>query len=376
MVRSAAAAAAVPGTQPPTWAVGLPPLMGRSRRSRLGPRAIAATAALGAVAAGAALQRRHPRAIVHDEDYQRLRAPLDGRPLRITSADGTELYAEAFGPDDGDTVVLAHGWTEQLAYWGPVIKRLRAHDLRVVAYDLRGHGRSHSASAGDYALERFGEDLEAVLAAAGAGADREPVTVAGHSLGAMSIAAWAEHHDPRTRVRAAAMLNTGLGDLLAGHLLLPQMARFLNHPWASRAVLGARAPVPPFSTPLQQAMIRYIAFGPHATTGDVAFYERMLIDTAPDVRAAVGVALSRMDLWHAVASITVPTLVIDGADDRLTPPAHAHRIAEALPYPAGLLELPDTGHMSPLERPGEVSDALVRLARDTATVPVVSADGR
>jgi pimeloyl-ACP methyl ester carboxylesterase len=347
-----------------------------SRRSRLGPRAIAATAVLGALAAGAAIQRRHLRAIALDEDYQRLRAPLDGRPLRITSADGTELYAEAFGPDDGDTIVLAHGWTEQLAFWGPVIKRLRTQDLRVVAYDLRGHGRSHAAVDGDYTLERFGEDLEAVLAAAGAGGDHEPATVAGHSLGAMSIAAWAEHHDPRTRARAAALINTGLGDLISGHLLLPQMVRFLNHPRASRALLGSKAPVPPFSTPLQQAVIRYIAFGPHASAGDVAFYERMLIDTPPDVRAAVGVALSGMDLWHAVASITVPTLVIDGDGDRLTPPAHARRIADALPYPTELLELTDTGHMSPLERPREVADALARLVRDTATTPVAAADGR
>jgi pimeloyl-ACP methyl ester carboxylesterase len=350
--------------------------MGRSRRSRLGPRAIAATAALGAVAAGAAIQRRHLQTIAQDEDYRRLRAPLGGRPLRITSADGTELYAEAFGSDDADTVVLAHGWTEQLTYWGPVIKRLRSDGLRVVAYDLRGHARSRPATGGDYSLERFGEDLEAVLAAAGAGAEHEPATVVGHSLGAMSIAAWAEHHDPRTRARAAALVSTGLGDLLSGHLLLPQMARFLNHPWASRAVLGSKAPVPPFSTPLQQAMIRYTAFGPHASRGDVAFYERMLIDTPPDARAAVGVALSSMDLWHAVASITIPTLVITGDRDRLTPPAAARRIAEALPYPAGLLELPETGHMSPLERPREVSEALQRLVRETASAPVPSAEGR
>jgi pimeloyl-ACP methyl ester carboxylesterase len=350
--------------------------MGRTRRSRPGPRATAAAAALGAVAAGAAIERRHLRAIARDEDYRRLRAPLNGRPLRITSADGTELYAEAFGPDNAHSVVLAHGWTEQLAFWGPVIGHLRAHGLHVVAYDLRGHGRSHPAAGGDYALERFGEDLEAVLAAAGAGMDRQPATVAGHSLGAMSIAAWAERHDPRARARAAALINTGLGDLLSAHLLLPQMARFLNHPWASKALLGSRAPVPPFSTPLQQALIRYTAFGPRASRGDVAFYERMLIDTAPDARAAVGVALSSMDLWSAVASITVPTLVIDGVDDRLTPPAHAHRIIEALPYPAGLVELPETGHMSPLERPREVAEALQRLIRDTESAPVASADGR
>ena len=45
-------------------------------------------------------------------------------------------------PTTATPIVLAHGWTEQLAFWGPVIKRLRAQGLRVVAYDLRGHGRS------------------------------------------------------------------------------------------------------------------------------------------------------------------------------------------------------------------------------------------
>jgi pimeloyl-ACP methyl ester carboxylesterase len=48
----------------------------------------------------------------------------------------------------------------------------------------------------------------------------------------------------------------------------------------------------------------------------------------------------------------------------LTPPSHARRIAETLPQPAGLIELPETGHMSPLERPREVSAALARLAEE------------
>ena len=63
-------------------------------------------------------------------------------------------------------MVLAHGWTEQLRFWGPVIRLLRDRGLRVVAYDLRGHGESGAAPMRDYSIERFGEDLEAVLAAA------------------------------------------------------------------------------------------------------------------------------------------------------------------------------------------------------------------
>ena len=48
------------------------------------------------------------------------------------------------------------------------------------------------------------------------------------------------------------------------------------------------------------AVIRYVAFGPTATIGQVAFYERMLVECPPDVRAAVGIAMADMDLWEAV----------------------------------------------------------------------------
>jgi pimeloyl-ACP methyl ester carboxylesterase len=328
-----------------------------------------ALAAAGGAAAGLALQRQHLRALAHDDDYLRLTAPLGGRPRKITAPDGTVLHAETFGPEGVETVVLAHGWTERLTLWGPVIKLLQDEGLRVVAYDLRGHGRSQPAASGDYAMQRFGDDVEAVLAAVLA--DGELATVVGHSLGAMSIAAWAERHDPAARARAAVLVNTGLGDLISGHLLFGELAKWLNHPWASRAVLGSRAPLPPFSSPLQQAAIRYSAFGPGATAGAVAFYERMLIECPVDVRAACGVALSDMDLWHAVARLTVPTLVVAGERDRLTPPAHARRIAEELPCPAGLVELAATGHMSPLERPVQVSQAVLRLLRDTTTPGVI-----
>lgn len=329
------------------------------RRARLG--AAAATVAGGAAAAAVVAQRHHLHALADDPEYAELTKPLNGRRLQVTSDDGTRLNVEVFGPDDAPTMVLAHGWTEQLSFWGPVIEHLRREGFRAVAYDLRGHGRSEPASDHDYRLDRFGDDVEVVLRQTAG--DGHPTVVAGHSLGAMSIAAWAQRHDPATRADAAALINTGLGDLAARTLVLGQLAKLINHPWLSRHLLGARWRVPPFSTPLQQAVLRYAAFGPEAHRAEVSFYERMLIDCPADVRAAVGVVLSDMDLWDAAASLTIPTLVIDGDRDRLTPPVHAQRIVENLPSPAGLVELPNTGHMSPLERPTEVAEALVDLAR-------------
>ena len=274
------------------------------------------------------------------------------------------LNAQAFGPRGAATVVLAHGWTERLSFWGPVIRILRRQGLRTVAYDLRGHGRSDLGAGDDYSLARFGEDVEAVLAAVDS---REGLpVVAGHSLGAMAIASWAQRHPAGERVSAAALINTGLGDLATSHLLLGEAAKRLHRPAAR--MLGSRAPVPGFSSPLAHAAIRRAAFGPSATIGQVAFYERMLIDCHRDVRAACGVAMSDMDLWDAVGELTVPTLVIAGDQDRLTPPSHAQRIAAGLPTSRGLIVLERTGHMSPLERPEAVARGLAGLATEPARI--------
>jgi pimeloyl-ACP methyl ester carboxylesterase len=129
-----------------------------------------------------------------------------------------------------------------------------------------------------------------------------------------------------------------------------------------RGFLGARTPLPRFSTPISYAAARYIAFGPHVTPAQIAFYERMLVLCPPDVRASIGITMSEMDLHHALERLTLPTLVIAGDRDRLTPPSHARRIAEMLPALEELIVLEDTGHMSPLERPAEISAALARLA--------------
>jgi pimeloyl-ACP methyl ester carboxylesterase len=316
---------------------------------------------LAAVAAGGVLQAVHMRRISHDPEHDALDVPPEGRVQLVRSADGTLLHAEAFGPEDGATVVLAHGWTEALQYWIYVIRALSARGFRVVAYDQRGHGQSGPASGGDYDLARFGEDLEAVLADCVHPSER--AVIAGHSLGAMSIVAWAGSHDVERRVRAAALLNTGVADLVADQLLfpLPQIAQALSRTVATRGILGSKAPLPRFSTPLSSAAIRYVAFGPDASPAQVAFYERMLVTSPPDARAKTGIAMYDMDLQSALPRLTVPTIVMAGASDRLTPPTHAERIAGMLPQLRRLTVLPGTGHMAPLERPREVIAALLEL---------------
>jgi pimeloyl-ACP methyl ester carboxylesterase len=325
----------------------------------------------GSAVAGAAFaQRRHTMNVAADPERALLEAPPSGRPLTVTSADGTQLHAEIFGLHDGPTLVLAHGWTEVRYYWIYQIREL-ANEFRIVAYDARGHGRSGRPPQGDYGAARQGEDLEAVLQATVPSGER--AIVAGHSLGGMAIAAWAEHHEVPARVSGAALLFTGVDGLIGGQLVVhvPRFAQALAEPVAAHGFLGSRAPLPRVSTPVSHALIRYVAFGPTATTAKVAFYERMLIACPADVRSATGLAMQRIDLRHALPKLTVPTLVMAGELDRLTPPAHARRIAAELPKLQALIELPKTGHMGPLERPAQVSAALRELAK--ATQPAAAA---
>ena len=338
------------------------------KRPRVNRPALALSLAGGAAVAAAAAvaQRRHLRGIANDPLNARLTAPASGRSVSARSADGTNLHIELFGDGAASeglpTFVLAHGWTEQLSYWTLVVERLTARGYRVAAYDLRGHGRSDRAVDGDYSIQRFGEDLEAVLEAVCPG--REPAIVAGHSLGGMSIAAWADGFDVRERAVGAALLFTGVWSLLTESKLIPiaPLASVMNRTPVPAALLSAPGPVPKFSTPLSAAMIKYVAFGPTATPALIAFYERMLVACPPDVRSGVAARLVDLDLEHALPRLTVPTLVMAGAEDRLTPPIHAQRMAAALPSLESLVVLPTTGHMGPLERPDEVTEALVELA--------------
>jgi pimeloyl-ACP methyl ester carboxylesterase len=331
---------------------------------RVRRRAGLALAAAGTIAATTAwaLERRwYLRRIAADPDYPVLSSPLCGRSVEVAGFDGTALHAEIFGPEGAPTIVLAHGWTEALRFWVHQIEYLSRNDFRVVAYDLRGHGRSSKSPREDYSIRAFGDDVEEVLRACVPEGER--AVLVGHSLGAMSIACWADRHPVPERASAVGLVCTGLVDLLTEHQVFrpPRIPNAVFRP-ISAYVLGAPGTIPGFSPSMLDVVIRYVAFGPTAGPAQVAYYERMLRECPPDVRAATAVSMSHMDILAALSRLTVPTLVLAGRRDRLTPPSHARRIAAELPAPADVVELPLSGHMAPLERPGEVNELLHAFA--------------
>lgn len=332
------------------------------------PRSLALLALSGGTAAWLAQQRADRRRILADPEHATLNAPLEGRPLPVTTPDGVRLHAEAFGPEDAPTIVLIHGWTCELRFWTYQIQDL-SKDFRVVAYDLRGHGESEGPDGADYSIETLADDLEAILQACVPQGQR-PV-LAGHSLGAMTLVAWAGRHpdEVRDRLAAAVLVNTGLGDLISESLVLRTPARLDGvKQVAGRILLSAKAPFPKGSTPLSHRAVQYVALSPAASPARVAFCEEIVLGCRRDVRAATGGTLSRLDLGDAVASLDVPAIVVAGERDKLTPAAHARRFAEALPQLVELTEIPEVGHMAPVEAPDAVGAAIRRLAREHLAV--------
>jgi len=339
-------------------------------------RAATAVAVAGAAGALWELQRRRDqRAIAADPATAELGSRIKGRELEVRSPDGTRLHVEVFGREDAPTVVLVHGWTNEIAVWHHQVRDL-GDEFRVVAYDQRGHGRSDPPQASVYSADALGDDLQAVIEAAVPQGER--CVVVGHSMGGMTIVAWAGRHPEQVRERAAAamLIGTGMGDLLEQLLVLrPRWGARIQRALMPRAV-ALPLKLPQHSTPLSHRAIRYVALSPGASPGTVAFCDEMTSHCPAPVRAGFGRSLNTIDLYESVPKLTVPTVVMVGAVDKLTPPWHARKLAGTLPDVVELVELPDIGHMLQLEAHREVTARIASLARTHLGAPAEPAAAR
>ena len=336
---------------------GTRPTLNRPAAAALATAALAGSAA--AVTAGSrAIDRRR---VAADPEHRFLRDPPSGRVRKVDGA-GCRLHVEEFGPPDAPAIVLLHGWTCQLRFWAYQLRDL-AGEFRLVAPDLRGHGLSPEPEDGDLSTDALADDLDAVLEATLEPGQR--AVLAGHSLGAMTIAAWAGRHPEAVgrRARSVVLVNTGLGDLISQALILKLPGPFEQpRQRIGRLVLGAANPLPAHN-PASHRFIRHVVMTPGASPARVAFCENMVLDCPHHVRAGVGRTLSELELHDAVDKLEVPSYVVAGERDKLTPMPLAERLAEDLPQCAGLVRLEGVGHMAPVEAPERV-DAVLRRAAD------------
>ncbi|QNP63753.1 alpha/beta fold hydrolase [Streptomyces genisteinicus] len=280
--------------------------------------------------------------------------PVAARELAAVSADGSRLHVEVHGPEGAPTVVLAHGWTCSTHFWAAQIRDL-ATDHRVVAYDQRGHGRTPLGAVGP---ERLADDLEAVLTAVLA--PGEKAVVGGHSMGGMTMMAAATRPAFRAHTAAALLCSTGSARLVEESLVLPMRAGPARTR-LTRLVLGARAPLGPV-TPVSRRILRYGTMGPGSAPERVDECSRIVHACPRAARVAWSQVLGELDLDEGVRALDVPTVVVAGTVDRLTPLVHAKRLALDLPHCRELVELEGVGHMTPVEAPELVTAKIRELA--------------
>ncbi len=282
--------------------------------------------------------------------------------------DGHHLSVTTYGPDDAPlTVFLAHCWTLNQQGWHYQVRDLQrefGHGIRIVTWDHRGHGDSTPIPRSQAKIDLLARDMADLidhLAPAG------PLVLAGHSIGGMTLMALAaDRPEIFDRVVGAAFVSTSSGGLdtvtlglpEAGPLVRAQIPRMLalrSRTLSRRA--RRRAPI------VERLVMRRFVFGRPLRLADAALAVEGLINSPGDTVVGFYEDCMTHDRADGLKTLDgIPTHVLVGTRDVLTPPSHARRIADHVEG-AVLTVVPEAGHMLPLERDRLVSGVLIRLIR-------------
>jgi len=271
--------------------------------------------------------------------------PLMPKRDAVTRA-GTELVYWTW-PGAGPPTLLLHGIGNYGRYWDAFADAVGGR-LRLVAPDARGHGES-GRPAGEYAPADFTADALAVLDAL----KIERAVVVGHSMGGLHSINLASRYPGR--VRALVIVDASPDPLPAGaeraqRLLTGRPARFRDRAEA-RAYLERTSP--DYAAAVYE---NRLAFAFREENGELVWRS----DTAALERIMRG-RMPTEDRWDALARIACPTLVVRGTRSNVLSEEVAEEMVRSL-VDGRLMEL-DAGHNVPLDRPRELADATVVLAK-------------
>lgn len=297
----------------------------------------------------------------------------------VFTTDGARLRVHVYGPPDGPTIVLIHGWSCCIEYWHPQINAF-ADQYRVVCYDQRGHGESETGTAAP-STDQLADDLATVLAATLRPGER--AVLAGHSMGGITVQAWAARYPDQVTRRASAVVlaNTTSGGIVRGTDLLPGFTspiKIFGIPIklpTRIAVVALGLPVPLPGGPLVKWIVRTRVMSPRATPDEVSFVLDIVRSCPPRSRARVERMLAEFDLGPAAENLLIPTTVIAGSFDHLLPVRLSEPMVEALTRVGSLVafRILPAGHTSNVEAADLFNAELSNLLRHTATGPSATA---
>jgi pimeloyl-ACP methyl ester carboxylesterase len=195
-------------------------------------------------------------------------------------------------------------------------------------------------------------------------------------MGGMTMIAFAGRHPDQLRRQVAAGLfaSTGMHELMPrskvvpmplaiGRLTVPISAWVIGQP--QRGVNKA-----------SKLLLRHASLSRTASPAEVDFCARIVESCPPATRRQFATMLSRLDLSGDIAAFDVPSWVVAGTHDRLTPVWHTRRLAAALPQLVEDVELDGVGHMTPVQSPEVINTAIRSLVDKHLAPRVVELDAR
>jgi pimeloyl-ACP methyl ester carboxylesterase len=302
---------------------------------------------------------------------------LTGDERTVVTDDGVRLHAEVDevapyaegnrrqGSDAEPTIVFVHGYALSLDCWHFQREYFRGKH-RMVFYDQRSHGRSGRSDREHATIDQLGHDLARVI---GELVPEGPVVLVGHSMGGMSIMAFAEHHRDvfDERVAGVALISTTAGGMRTHRLLSPFLPDAVGSQIGPRVVAGlALAPELVDRARRRGSNIGFVvaeqfAFGDEVPASYVEFVDNMLGQTSFEVLASFFPNFDSLDKFTVLDAFAgIPTYIVVGTKDLLTSVGHSRKMAKLMPE-ATLVECPGAGHMVILERKDKVNATLDEL---------------
>ncbi|WP_406011065.1 alpha/beta fold hydrolase [Streptomyces sp. NBC_00637] len=264
----------------------------------------------------------------------------------VELSDGVTHY-ELKGPEDGEMVVMAGGLTIPLFYWDGLVTELNARGLRTLTCSAYGRGYSDRVRA-RYDETLFARQLTELTERLGL--TTRPLHLVGTSMGALVAMTYAARH--RSSVSTLTIVGpAGLAkprpasphrilrnDLLAGIVARRRGRRILQEH------LGHNVRDPELGAKLTDMVLDTFRF-------EGSLYA--VFDTLQHLPVS-----GRDDLFRQTGALGIPTLLLWGAEDDVTPLSHLDT-ARALLKPRHRHVIPHCGHMAPFERPRHVADQIV-----------------
>ncbi|MBF6446981.1 MULTISPECIES: alpha/beta fold hydrolase [Nocardia] len=354
----------------------------RRLRSTLLRGGVASASVLGALAGAQALRRMGAAVAwpargddLRDEDF----TLLDRDPARrVVADDGVPLAARVVGAENpAATVVFVHGFCNSMQsfhFQRRDLARQWGAQVRMVFFDLRGHGSSGTSSTANCTVPQLGRDLLRVIEDC---APDGPLVLVGHSMGGMAILA-AAARDPQLferRVLASALLSTtaaGVTRAGAAQLLRsPAIDGFRVLAHTSPALVQAgRVTARQLITPVLHVSSFHGDVSPTLSRFTTSMIDRTPVETIVKF-------LEALQVHDESAALPVlaprPALVVGGDHDLIIPFRNSRELAARLPD-ADLIRVTDAAHMVHLQYPELINAALDRLLLRTGVFGGASVD--